>query len=394
MCIYNKMQSTRITLQTTGEQDRYLTDNPIHTHFKTNYRQHTEFGSDWIVVGNDNKNISSIAANSSFYFRIEKDGDLINNLFLRLKLEKDNNWKSSQLGLYETALKIIDRVEFLNNDQVISSMSSDYMFSYFELHYSKAEKKALFDMISYDKSSVGESSNYVTLYLPLPLWFHKNPGNAFPLWALNNPNVGINIKTGDYGNLNIVENIELLVDFGFLDNKEKEQFTNKPLEYLIEVPEKLDNITLSGLAETKKLNLIKTHFVRYLLWNIQEDGKFNYLDDVENANISFNGNPLISNAPGSFYNRVMRYMNFESNGTLHSTNGDFNKNTYSNIYTYSFCLNPTSQKLSGYLTTEKFNNVEIEINTKSSGNSRILNVYLVKHNIMRVSNGVLNLLYN
>ena len=88
---------------------------------------------------------------------------------MRLKLEKDDNWKSSQLGLYETALKIIDRVEFLNNDQVISSMSSDYMFSYFELHYSKAEKKALFDMISYDKSSVGESSNYVTLYLPFPM---------------------------------------------------------------------------------------------------------------------------------------------------------------------------------------------------------------------------------
>ena len=32
----------------------------------------------------------------------------------------------------------------------------------------------------------------------------------------------------------------------------------------------------------------------------------------------------------------MRYMNFESNGTLHSTNGDFNKNTYSNIYNTHF----------------------------------------------------------
>ena len=138
MYIYNKMSNSKIILQTTGEQDKYLTTNPNHTHFKSNYRQYTQFGNDWIVLNNNNKGTADfINKNSSYYFRIEKDGDLINNLYIRLKLNKvpgtsaPQPWAQANFGIYETIFKIIKNVEFLNNDSVIASMSSDYMFSYF-----------------------------------------------------------------------------------------------------------------------------------------------------------------------------------------------------------------------------------------------------------------------
>ena len=390
------MASSKIILQTTGEQDKYLTTNPNHTHFKSSYRQYTQFGKDWISFGNNNKE-DYIQPNSSYYYRIEKDGDLLNNIYIRLKVKRS----SGNLDDEQTALKIINSIEFLNNDQTITKMTSDFMFSYFELNYTKAEKHSLASLISFkhaavtEKDSNGDETKY--LYLPIPLWFHKDAGNAFPLWALNNPNVGINIKTDNYDS-NTVLGIDLLVDFGFLNTQEKEQFTNKSLEYLVEVPEMLENVSIAQSTTSKKLNIVKTHYVRYLFWNIKDStDKFNYIGDkISNANISFNGNPLIANAPGSFYKDVMRYMNFESNGTLfnNSQTGTIDKNNCSNIYTYSFSLNPVSKKLSGYFTTEKFDNVELEINFEGIDSNYELSVYLVKHNIIRISDGVLNILYN
>ena len=50
---------------------------------------------------------------------------------------------------------------------------------------------------------------------------------------------------------------------------------------------------------------------KILCWNIKntttDDNDFNYLDDLNTGNITFNGNPLISDAPGTFYNEISRY---------------------------------------------------------------------------------------
>ena len=57
----------------------------------------------------------------------------------------------------------------------------------------------------------------------------------------------------------------MLVDFGYINQDEKEQFANKSLEYLIEIPEKLESKSVGSTASTQKMNLIKTHYIRNLL---------------------------------------------------------------------------------------------------------------------------------
>ena len=116
----------------------------------------------------------------------------------------------------------------MNDDSTAGKLDADYMFSYFELNCSKTEKKNLVNMISYDNASKSVwMILYIYTFLCHFLGFIKTLVVLF-LWALNNPNVGVKIKTKNYNNTNReIFDIELLVDFGFLNTEEKEQFTNK-----------------------------------------------------------------------------------------------------------------------------------------------------------------------
>ena len=91
------------------------------------------------------------------------------------------------------------------------------------------------------------------------------------------------------------------------------------------------------------------------------------LNDLTSASLTFNGNPLISNAPGSFYNEVNRYMKFNSAASLIvDGNNKIDENKINPIYNYSFSINPLEKKLSGFMTTEKFNDVAFELDIKES----------------------------
>jgi len=396
------MSNARIMLQATGEQDSFLTTGAKHTLFKEYHRRHALFGLDWNIINLNYNNTTDgfITAGSKHYFRIDNNGDLINEIYLRLKIKKDDaKWGAGDWN-YETIFKILDSVEFMCNDKQISTFTSDYMFSYFELNYTESDKRNLVDMTSYAKVSDngdGTSEEHVYLTIPIPLWFHKNPGSAFPMWALNNPNIGINvgIKSPLPGGGHI-NDIEILTNFSQISSDEKLQFANKPLEYLIETPEYVNNITIEGTtATTKKLSVLKTHFIKYFFWNIKkDDSTFTYLDHLTSASLLVDGNPIVDNAPGSFFNQLNRYAHFNSGSTLSTSSGSVDENKLNPIYTYSFALTPTVPKLSGFVTSEKFNNVSLEFNIKSGTANRELNIYLVKHNVIRINDGHLNILYN
>tara|TARA_B100001094_G_C18167692_1_gene793138 strand:- start:187 stop:1374 length:1188 start_codon:yes stop_codon:yes gene_type:complete len=395
------MSHARIVLQTVGAQDTYLTKNAKHTHFKKNYRKHTLYGTDWNIINANYKNIDDyVSPNSRHYFRIENNGDLVKDIYLRIKINKDPAWSKLSFNVHETIFNILDSIEFLYNDKTLSKLTNDFIFSYFEVNYSESEKRNLIDMFSYDKLKSNNVDDHIYLTIPIPFWFHKSPGLAFPLWALNNPNVGVNINIKDFNkSTNKINDIELLVNFGQLTTIEKEQFSNKSLEYLIESVDQLNSTELVPEEHAKKIAVNKTHFIKYFLWNIQDKNNynFNFLDDVESASITFNGNALIDNAPGSFYRSVNRYIHFKSAGNmgLEKNNGDIDEESLNPIYTYSFSVEPTSKKLSGYFTSEKFDNVtfDLKINGRA-GSQRILNIYLVKYNIIRIHNGYLDILYN
>lgn len=397
------MSNTRIMLQATGEHDRYLTTDPKHTLFKKNHKTHTIFGTDWNIINVNPKD--NIQPATQYGFRIDKNGDLMMEIYLRFKVKSNPDFDAGLEGIFH----LFDKIELYCNNQKLTSMTSDFIFSYFELHYTYAEKKQLINMMSYDKvhKTTSEPSGDVYLTIPLPFWFHKSPENAFPMWAMHNPNINIEINTSNYSNNIEIKDIEILVHFAQIDSIEKNKLSeNKSLEYIVDIPERLETFDIDdGSAIKKQLMLSKHHYIRYMFWNIQRNdddatkskSKFTYLDDLNNASIVFNGNTLMNNGSGTFYNLVNRHMHFNSGGTTLCLS-DTSNNPINPVYSYSFCLQPSSKKISGFFTSEKFNDVVFDLDIKEASatgvTKRKVNIYMVRHNIFRIQDGYLNILFN
>jgi hypothetical protein len=70
------------------------------------------------------------------------------------------------------------------------------------------------------------------------------------------------------------------------------------------------------------------------------------------------------------------------------------------LYTYSFGLDPIQNKDSGFLSTDQFTHSQLTLefnNLSDITNSNIqyaeCNIYLVRHNIIRIKDGVLDILF-
>ena len=127
------MSNAKIILQA-KEQNIPLNKDPQKTFFKKNYRTHTIFGTDWNILSNNfNGPDDFIKPNSKYYFRIDKNGDVIKNLYLRLKLVKNKNWNKENFGSYETVFKLINNIQFMYNDRILADFDSDLIFSLLSL---------------------------------------------------------------------------------------------------------------------------------------------------------------------------------------------------------------------------------------------------------------------
>jgi hypothetical protein len=396
------MSNARIILKAVGEENLILNENPTHTFFKNEIRTYTQYGSGWIVITNNNKNTSNfVTPGSSIYFRIPVDGDIITETYLRIKINRSENWNSDNFDIRETVLGILESVEFRVHDTVLSRLEIDYIVAYLELICDWSELKNISDSLSYEtQSNAFKDSpvqpNYLYLTLPLPFWFHKNPTLGMPVWSLDDANVGIKVETKNFNSVgNEILDIELLTQFIYLTQDEKLKFKNLPLEYVIEQPEKVDSKLLD--KNRFKVNLTKTHFIKYLLWFIKDNESnqpFLYKDYLKNASIAVNGTGIVDEGDAKYYKLVERYKHFNSCGTLNLDSSNNPKEEINPIYIYSFAIEPSINKVSGFLTSDKFNNFTLECNLSNDAVGKSAEIYLVKHNIIRIHNGHLNVLFN
>lgn len=402
------MSHAKIILQTLGEQNDYINKNPQFTYFKNPHKTHTQFGSEWSIVSyNDRGTNDFIKPNTNYYFRIPVNGDIVNELYLRVKIQKDSNWNYVNFSNNrETIFGILDKVVLTINDRDIVTLDSDFIFAYLELHATYPEKSNLANMISYDNSlksddNSANTKDYLYLTLPIPFWFHKNPSNGLPIWCLEHSNVGIKITTKNYNATatKTVYDIEMLTKYSYLDIEEKTKFENLPLEYVLEQPMLIGTFEI-GPNGTVKNNMYKSIFIKYFMWFIEDpDDPRAYKDELTYTNITFNGNPLIDTNKCKIFSLINRLHNFNSDATLSLLPTD--SNGYSNlqvdklnpIYTYSFAIKPMDKELSGFVSTEKYVSTNIDMKFNNSGN-RVVKMYMVKYNIARIKENKFNLLFN
>lgn len=430
------MSHAKILLGAVGIEDEKITNNAKQTYFKYNYKTHTKFASNWTSVINNNKpnpndNTTKFPPNSSVYFRLPIQGDILLDTILRFKLydvDANNGMKNQFLNITEhnkgigefTSLSLIKKIQFLNNDKIISELDKIFIANFMKLSlendkYQNYRKLSSFDNNSSVKDKYmpkdGKFVRYVSL--PLPFWFTKSEGLGFPMWALTDPNIGMKIILDDYQNVNNnntcnIFDIEILAKYAYLDMSEKEKFKNIPLEYNIEQLEIVDKISINNNTNfSKKINLPSTHFIKYIMWNLTENDKlgfngdkfeFDSCDGITDISLNINGNQVISDLNNNVTRLINRHRFFKSPRTNIDLDYNVKGSNDLNLHTYSFCLQPLSYQSSGFFTTEKFNQSVLSIKgitpNSNSNNIFTLNIYLVKQNIIRFKNGKMDILFN
>ena len=400
------MSEPKIIILARGEEDEILSgDNPSHTFFTQTNKKYSYFGQNWNVLECPK---SPLSQNCKIEFRLPVQGDLLTNMMLRIRLK---DFTASGYTKNFVALDIINSITISHNGKPIATLDGNYIAIYHKLHSSDAEYSRFVDETSISDNTLNRNYSYAAdhsrdsrfLHIPLPFWFTKHPGASFPIWLLDNPNITIGLELNAFEtttsnaahNITSVhlQNIDLLTQYTNLTIEEKDAFKNSSLEYLIEQVEHANKQLIEKNTTKTKMDLPQTKFVKYIVWNVLSQVSnvdyFNSKEKIKNTTLLVNGNPIIDRFDKSITSHINRYNYFKT--PKHLSNGD---EPDLNIHTHTFSLQPNEFQSSGFLSIDKFNNFTLEIDTTSEVTNSILNVYLIKHNLLRFKDGSMDIMYD
>ena len=297
-----------------GEQDIYLTGNPIMSYFKYVYKRHTNFSIETIEYPMDgtvgiNETKTSVELNSN-------SGDLLYKCTLQLEFTADINRSGNKNDdeiftvfysafVNGTGYAYIKEVSIAIGEQIIDTHYSEWFDIWNELtdiinnEHFMVNKNVGKTSYLYSVKNSGENNEVTWLseddklicYVPLQFWFCKNPGLALPLVALQHHSIKFyftfrkmtgmfNTNLAQLSNPNITPNVNLLVDYIYLDKEERTKFATSKHQYLIEQVQRIEPQTLK---QSHKLNF--NHPVKEILWvcrNKTAGTEASTLTDTEN----------------------------------------------------------------------------------------------------------------
>jgi hypothetical protein len=418
-----------------GAQDVYLTGNPQITFFKAVYRRHTNFAIEAIEQTFN----GTPAYNSRVTCQISRNGDLINRVYLQLRLTGNTNY-CKYFGL-----RVINYVEIEIGGQRIDRHYAHWLYVWNELTLPLAKREGYNDMVGAYGGSVGTTIKN-TLYVPLEFWFCRNVGLALPLIALQYHEVKININFENEVNCrqdasvttSIPFTASLWVDYIFLDTDERRRFAQLSHEYLIEQLQFTGEEAITSTNVKSKLNF--NHPCKELVWFLTNSennnanwfnyttrknalslsGDYTYADletklaydgvtgnnnellypsnPVVGAKLVLNGNDRFATRDGMYFNVIQPYQHHEN----------IPKNAGINVY--SFALKPEEHQPSGTLNMSRIDtailnmtiyntpstntNLDSSVNKTYDNSKSTLFVYATNYNVLRILSGMGGLAYS
>jgi len=405
-----------LILATKSEQDKYLTGNPQFTYFKSVYKKHTNFATDFQFVSLIGD--SSNTLGKKVYIEIPKNGDLLHRAYICVDVSCSDLANVNPLGY-----SLIEYVDLIIGGQQVDRHYGTWLQIWHELNVPYEKQVALSQMVSTQNITTAGASK--TLYIPLRFWFNNNVGAALPLLALQYNDVKFEIKFKSPSDVNVyssrtaigtgysgggandltfnVSQVRLLCEYIHLDKDERRLFMSNSHEYLItQVQTSLTNPVNLYPTESDdnfkkihhKCDLRFNHPVKELVWTFQDSNapvlrgsgslevgeynnkgifSYNYWngykvgnDQMIGASLVLNGKEITEELPPSFYRNIQQYQ-YHSGTKLKSiidnatvaNKPDTKYISYQNgtgLYSYSFCLSPEESQPSGSLN---FSNLEM-----------------------------------
>jgi len=209
----------------TGPQDKILYGNPKITYFKTVYKQHTNFGSNYIV-----KDLSNYADfGKTLRIKVPREGDLLGATYIRFQLSLFTT-SGKTVPLYTSFCNgigsvIIEEIGLYVGGKKIESFPGEWIMLDNELYNDNNRKKEFYKMIQYheneynvgtinefdhDTSSsaipkytittpdrLADNSGKIDVLVPIPFFYTKESGHYLPVCAMNEENIEILVKIRD-----------------------------------------------------------------------------------------------------------------------------------------------------------------------------------------------------
>lgn len=292
---------------------------------------------------------------STALITIPKTGDLIHRIYVT----------SSTPGIINCD-DIIDNVKITIGEQVIDRHSKEYLQilskisvstdskqkkckDKYEDHYSSDSKNSIENSI--------ENSND-TVQIPLQFWFCRNIDLALPLISLRYHQVKLEFTWGKIEDIGVAAELDIKVEYFFLNLYEGRRFLCNEHEYLIEQLQ-------TNQIPMKQINTFDFIYpIKELYWTISDNFSYN------KAELSLNGNSVNGMMPEEYYQ-------------LQQPLKDINY--------YSLGLKYEYRSLSMVFNYPDINSIDLKF--KEYNPESIVNVYSVNYNILRIMGGLAGLAY-
>lgn len=405
-------QGSLLQLVAVGKQDVFLVGNPQITWFKFVYRRHTNFSIEAIEMYSDNtpdfgKKVSWL---------IPRSGDLLGPCFLELELPPLYLSSDNSLVSYANSVghALIQEISISIGEQEIDRQTGEWMEIWSNLTVTESQKFGYWDMIGkVDGYSQPTLYGPLKLYVPLQLWFCKNPGLYLPLLAMQYHPVRINITFRplqemfwtplfSQGCTDVtvkqasITSATLWGDFVYLDVEERRRFVSTAHEYLIEQVQYTSPIALPATISQTPVPIEFNHPVREFFWVLQtqtalynhEWFNFSSLSITETGTRTDLLNTAVLQLDGfdRFQVRDAPYFRLVQPWQRHTTipSDDY-------IYCYSLAIRPEELQPSGSLNASRIDSIVLQVTTNQATvpprPNCTIRVYATNHNVLRVVDG-------
>jgi hypothetical protein len=261
--------------------------------------------------------------------------------------------------------------------QLVDSQTFDFMADVWQVYMAETYAKC--------QTINNKISQSDTNFFPLHFFFCDNQ-MFLPLLALQYHQVEIRIHWGS--TINNVTNLTAYGNYIFLDVKERGEFVNTQLDFLITQVQ-----TINGSASSIDLSLLN-HPVKSLYFGYPQSSSGYEFWTFKDASITLNGNYLFENMSPTYFHTVQGY--YHTNYGLINFNSVNESPKYTQYYTYNFCIDASSYKPTGSCNFSRLDNGKIQIagGTFTPSGRTTLVLYAVNYNILRIKSGIAGILFS
>lgn len=433
----------RIQLEASGVQDVFFTQDPDYTHFLESFKKHSNFSREYVDIDPENNPIFGGKIN---YRIAQNTGDLLSTLSLKIKLPKmaTTTWRY----IDSVGHALIEYVDLIIGGKVIQRVTSDYLQIYSEHFVTQTKQFALEELVGkYPERTINtrvsdnailahmteDATSDVDFFVDLPFYFYNNPELAIPICAIKKQEVEVEVKLRNYEDLIVkvdgtrdlsdfanrrtqlgyseelvLKDVQLCAEVIFLDPCERIKIENEKKDYIItQIQQNVFDINEGEQQGRFKLDFYNPVKELYFVIQRQGDlgtgegefitpfdydntladtgGKYILYENLDYLTLDLDGQPIITRETGNviFLKAVQAAIHHSKTQLLRR------------FYSYSFALEPEKWYPTGQVNFSFVKDQILNLSlTPCTDYARQIRVYAVSHNILQVSGGTAQTLFN